>query len=42
MHDEPEGAPKATWLTGNRFSGSASRDSIAGWINGLGLDLTEE
>lgn len=35
-------APKATWLTGNRFSGSASRDSIAGWINGLGLDLTEE
>ncbi len=36
------GAPKATWLTGNRFSGSASRDSIAGWINGLGLDLTEE
>ena len=35
-------APKATWLSGNRFSGSASRDSIFSWINGLGLDLTEE
>lgn len=29
----------ANWLTGNRFSASASRDSIVSWINGLGLDI---
>lgn len=33
-------ASGATWLTGNRFSGSASRESVVSWINGLGLELT--
>ncbi len=31
------GAPDATWLAGQRFSGSASRDSVVSWVNGLGL-----
>ena len=35
-------APGATWLEGSRFSGSASRDSVVSWINGLGLELTAE
>ena len=30
----------ATWLDGARFSGSASRDSVAQWVNGLGLELS--
>ena len=32
-------ASEATWLSGNRFSGGASRDSVVSWINGLGLDF---
>ena len=32
----------ATWLDGQRFSGSASEDSVAQWVNGLGLELSEE
>ncbi len=32
----------AEWLPGMRFSGSASRDSAAEWINGLGLNITAE
>ena len=35
-------ASGAAWLAGSRFSGSASRDSVVSWINGLGLDLTAE
>ena len=35
-------APDATWLAGRRFSGSASRDSVRDWINGLGLELEKE
>ena len=30
----------AAWLDGARFSGSASRDSVAQWVNGLGLELS--
>lgn len=29
----------AKWLAGNRFSGSASRESVVSWINGLGLNI---
>ena len=29
----------ANWLTGNRFSAGASRESVVSWINGLGLDI---
>lgn len=32
----------AQWLSGQRFSGSSSRDEIAEWVNGLGLDVTAE
>ena len=32
----------ATWLDGQRFSGSASEDSVEQWVNSLGLDLSEE
>lgn len=35
-------APNANWLSGTRFSTSASRNSIVSWINGLGLDITAE
>ena len=36
-------APDANWLSGQRFSGSSSRESVVSWINGLGLaDLTAE
>ena len=35
-------APDAAWLAGSRFSGSATRDTVAGWINGLGLKLEKE
>ena len=31
----------ATWLPGNRFSGSASRESVEDWINGLGIQSDE-
>ena len=33
-------ASEAKWLSGSRFSGSASRDSIVSWLNGLDLDIT--
>ena len=29
----------ANWLTGNRFSAGASRESVVSWINGLGLEI---
>lgn len=32
----------ATWLFGTRLNGNASRDSVAEWINGLGLDITAQ
>ncbi len=32
----------AEWLSGTRLSGSASKDSVAEWINGLGLNITAE
>lgn len=32
-----QSAPNAVWLSGNRFSGSASRDSVTEWISGLEL-----
>ena len=35
-------APDATWLAGRRFSGSASRDSVRDWLNGLDLELEGE
>ena len=31
-----------TWLTGSRFSGSSSRDSVVTWLNGLNLYFTSE
>ena len=31
----------AIWLDGQRFSGSASRDAVAQWVNGLGLELDQ-
>ena len=31
-------APDAEWLSGNRFSGSATKESVAKWIDGLGLE----
>ena len=33
-------APSAQWLDGQRFSGSASRDAVAQWVDGLGLELS--
>ena len=30
-------APNANWLSGQRFSGSASQDTVASWIEGLEL-----
>ncbi len=33
-------ASGATWLDGQRFSGSASRSDVETWVNGLGLTLT--
>lgn len=30
----------ATWLSGTRLNGSASRSSVAEWINGLKLEVT--
>jgi len=32
----------ATWLSGTRLDGNASRSSIIEWVNGLGLDLTAQ
>lgn len=32
----------AQWVEGERFSGSASRDEIIEWVNGLGLNITAE
>ncbi|MDE7194271.1 MAG: flavodoxin [Oscillospiraceae bacterium] len=32
----------ATWLSGTRLNGSASRSDVVDWINGLGLDITAE
>lgn len=32
-------AENASWLSGTRFSASASRNSVAAWINGLELDI---
>ena len=31
-----------TWLSGTRLNGSASRNDVAAWINGLSLDVTAE
>ena len=33
-------AGTATWMDGQRFSGSASRSTVESWVNGLGLTLT--
>ncbi len=30
----------ASWLSGRRFSGGASRSTVIEWVNGLGLDIT--
>ena len=30
----------ANWLSGNRLDGGSSREEIADWVNGLGLDVT--
>ena len=35
-------APDADWQSGNRFSGTASRDSVQRWIDGLGLERGAE
>lgn len=32
----------ANWLSGTRLNGSASKDSVAEWINGLELNITAE
>ena len=32
-------APEATWLDGQRFSGGASQDEVAQWVDSLGLDF---
>ena len=32
-------APGAAWLDGQRFRGSASRDAVAQWVDGLGLKV---
>jgi len=37
-----QSAPNATWLEGSRFSGSATRESVIDWVNGLELALREE
>lgn len=35
-------APDATWLSGQRFSGSASKATVENWINGLNLNIQKE
>ena len=37
-----QSAPDTIWLAGRRFSGSASRESVRSWIDGLGLELEKE
>lgn len=37
-----QSAPDAVWLEGRRFSGSDSRDTVAAWVRGLGLELEKE
>lgn len=37
LHSLTDGA---TWLSGQRFSSGASRNTVVSWINGLGLDVT--
>ncbi len=37
--DLEEVARGATWLDGQRFSGSASQETVAQWVDSLGLDL---
>ena len=37
LHSLTDGA---TWLSGQRFSAGASRNTVVSWINGLGLDVT--
>ena len=32
-------APNATWLSGQRFSGSASDSDVASWVEGIALEL---
>lgn len=32
----------ANWLSGERLDGDSSRDEIAAWINGLGLNISAE
>ena len=32
----------ATWLSGSRLNGGASRSSVVAWINGLGLNITAQ
>lgn len=32
----------ATWLSGTRLNGGASRSSIVEWIDELGLDITAQ
>ena len=31
----------ATWLNGQRFSGGASEETVAAWVNSLGIELNE-
>ena len=31
----------ATWLDGQRFSGSASQETVSQWVDSLGLDLEQ-
>lgn len=37
LHSLTDGA---AWLSGQRFSSGASRNTVVSWINGLGLDVT--
>lgn len=37
-----QSAPDAVWLEGRRFSGSDSRETVAAWVRGLGLELEKE
>ena len=34
-----EAAGTGTWLEGQRFSGSASQETVSQWVDSLGLDL---
>lgn len=33
-------AGQATWLSGRRFGGGASRSEVAAWVKSLGLEIT--